>query len=173
MLSSKENSMIKLIISGGQTGVDRAALDAAISQNIPHGGKCPKGRLAEDGPIDTIYHLVETDSADPAVRTVLNIKNSDATLIIVPSLPLKITDGTVLTIDTVKNLHKKHLIIDLSSEFSADDIVKWAIENDVTILNIAGPRESSTPGIYNESLALLKQVFSQAPSIKQRQKHRL
>ncbi len=155
--------MIKLIISGGQTGVDRAALDAAISNNIPHGGKCPKGRLAEDGPIDTIYNLVETDSADPAVRTVFNIKNSDATLIVVPSLPLKITDGTVLTIDTVKNLNKKHLIIDLSSEFKPGDIVKWVIENDVTILNVAGPRESSSLGIYNESLALLKKVFIKHP----------
>jgi hypothetical protein len=161
MLANKENDVIELIISGGQTGVDRAALDAAIFNNIPHGGTCPKGRLAEDGVLDKIYNLIETDSSDPAVRTVLNIKNSDATLIFVPSLPLKITDGTILTIDTVKNLNKKHLIIDLASAFQRSDIVKWVIESNARILNVAGPRESSSPGIYNATFSLLKPIFSE------------
>lgn len=94
--------MLKKIISGGQTGVDRAALDAAILLKIPHGGWCPKGRLSEVGKIPDKYLLKETESSDYSERTKLNIHDSDGTLIFVPSTPIKVTDGTLLTIQKSK-----------------------------------------------------------------------
>lgn len=106
------------IISGGQTGVDRAALDVAIEMKIPYGGWCPKGRLAELGTtIPTKYILQETTSAKFEERTKLNIRDSDGTLILVPETPIKVTDGTILTIEEVKFVHKPFLIIDLSKRY--------------------------------------------------------
>ncbi|MFI4956521.1 MAG: putative molybdenum carrier protein [Gammaproteobacteria bacterium] len=139
--------MIK-IISGGQTGVDRAALDAAIKAYMPHGGWCPKGRLSEAGPLPSQYQLNETPSEEYAQRTLWNIRDSDATLIFVPSLPLQVTDGTVLTIEEVKKQSKPYLIVDLSRQTSTDEIINWIKDNHVNILNVAGPRESQSPGIY-------------------------
>ncbi|MCD6446738.1 MAG: putative molybdenum carrier protein, partial [Candidatus Marinimicrobia bacterium] len=82
------------IISGGQTGADRAGLDAAMELNIPVGGWCPKGRKSEDGPIDNKYPLQETTSGDYRVRTERNVKESDGTLIFTLGKP---TGGTALT----------------------------------------------------------------------------
>ena len=94
------NMTLLKIISGGQTGGDRAALDAAIEMKIPYGGWCPKGRLAELGTtIPTKYILQETTSATFEERTKLNIRDSDGTLILVPETPIKVTDGTILTIE--------------------------------------------------------------------------
>src|SRR3990167_717761 len=83
--SKKVKTMLKKIISGGQTGVDRAALDVSIKMGIPHGGWCPRGRAAEDGIIAEHYNLIETNSGDPSERTKLNIQDSDGTLILVTS----------------------------------------------------------------------------------------
>lgn len=69
------------IVSGGQTGVDRAGLDFAIALGIPHGGWCPKGRKAEDGPIDNRYQLQETPRADYLQRTEWNVRDNDGTVI--------------------------------------------------------------------------------------------
>lgn len=149
------------IISGGQTGVDRAALDAAISLNIPHGGWCPKGRLAElDATIPEKYELKETDSSDYSVRTKLNIKGSDGTLILVPETPIKITDGTLLTINEAIRTDKPHFIIDLSKTVDIESIINWVKQNNINILNVAGPRESQAPGIYETSFVLFKKIFS-------------
>jgi hypothetical protein len=148
------------IISGGQTGVDRAALDAAIEFAILHGGWCPKGRLAELGQtIPEKYQLDETDSSDFSIRTKLNIRESDGTLIIVPTTPIKVTDGTLLTIQEVKEINKPYLIIDLSCEYNIETLLDWIKENTVNVLNIAGPRESQAPGIYAASLVFLKKSF--------------
>jgi hypothetical protein len=149
------------IISGGQTGVDRAALDAAIENNIPHGGWCPKGRLSESGLIPSLYQLKETPSEEYAQRTTWNIRDSDGTLIFVPSLPLKVTDGTLLTIEEVKKQNKPYLIIDLSDRAEVDGIVYWVKSNQVKTLNIAGPRESQSPGIYSASYRLMNELCSQ------------
>ncbi|HLB41921.1 MAG TPA: putative molybdenum carrier protein [Gammaproteobacteria bacterium] len=150
--------MLKKIISGGQTGVDQAALDVAIKLNIPHGGWCPKGRKTEyNKPMDACYKLHETDSDDPNVRTKLNIRDSDGTLILVPSIPVKVSDGTIVTINEVIKKKKPHLIIDVS-ENNVDlpkKIIDWIKENNIKILNVAGPRESQSLGIYVKSSKLL------------------
>ena len=151
------------IISGGQTGVDRAALDAAIELNIMYGGFCPKGRLAELGDIIPLkYALIETSSSDYSERTKLNISNSDGMLIIVPCLPLpqKINDGTILTMRYVLEANKPHLIVDISKARSIDDIVAWVRRHSIKILNIGGSRESQCPGIYLLTFSFLKKVFS-------------
>src|SRR5262249_17950936 len=91
---SVEYSLLQKVVSGGQSGVDRAALDAAIALSITNGGWCPRGRLAEDGQIPPLYPLRETATEDVAVRTELNVLDSDGTLILSTGAP---KDGTVLT----------------------------------------------------------------------------
>ncbi len=151
------------IISGGQTGVDRAALDVAIELDILHGGWCPKGRLAEDGIISGKYQLIETSSSDINERTKLNIRDSDGTLILVPKLPITVTDGTILTIDEVKEKKKPYMMVDLSVSQDHSKILQWMKENNITVLNIAGPRASQVEGIYETSLVFLKQLFYSDP----------
>lgn len=148
--------MIKKIVSGGQTGVDRASLDVARTIGVPHGGWCPKGRKAEDGVIPGVYQLYETSTDDYSERTKLNIKDSDGTLILVPSTPIKVTDGTILTINEVKERNKPFYIVDLSSNQNyLDDLAKWVKENNIEILNVAGPRESQSPGINQKAKIFL------------------
>ena len=142
--------MIEKIVAGGQTGVDQAALDAAIELRVPHGGWCPEGRLAENGKIPEHYQLQETRGVvDYSERTKRNIRDSDATLIFVPQLPLIATDGTLLTIDEAKVRKKPHYIIDLSICVDVTEVTQWIQDNTVNILNVAGPRESSCPKIYS------------------------
>lgn len=149
-----------IIISGGQTGVDRAALDSARHLRIPHGGWCPKGRKAEDGRIADIYHLKETKSDDYSERTKSNIADSDGTLIIVMKTPIEVTDGTILTIQEVKDKNKPFLIIDLSSKDDLSLVVKeWILENKIDVLNVAGPRESQAPGIYDLALKFMNKLL--------------
>lgn len=162
--------MIVKIISGGQTGVDRAALDFAIAHNISNGGWCPKGRLDENGELPEKYnHLIEVngnfkDNAENyAARTVANIIDSDATLVILPSLPLpdEIKDGTLLTLNELKSQGKPYLLISLleAIEQNISLLAQWLKINKVKVLNIAGPRESSSPGIYESSLSFLEKAF--------------
>lgn len=157
--------MITKIISGGQTGVDQAALDMAIELAIPHGGWCPKGRLSELGTIPEKYQLQETETIEYYERTQLNIQDSDGTLIIVPELGMTINDGTVLTIESVQQQKKPYLLIDLSASQDKEIIWQWIKENQISELNIAGPRESSCPGIYQKALDWLTSVFSSANSL--------
>lgn len=142
------------IISGGQSGVDRAALDAAISLGFSCGGSCPRGRLAEDGPIPKSYPLKELRSPSYAARTRINVEDSDATLVLCDSEP---SGGTALTIDLAMNCAKPLLVVDLNTKraLRIDDLVAWLVSNDVKILNVAGPRESGSPGIYEKSLAFM------------------
>ncbi len=144
------------IISGGQTGVDRAALDFAINNNIPCGGWCPKGRLAEDGKILQKYPLIETLTTDYKERTEKNIKNSQATIIIHTG---KIDIGTKLTIKLCKVYNKPVQIINMKDKHLKKEIFNWIEENNIDVLNIAGPRESNSPGIYNETIYILNRLF--------------
>jgi hypothetical protein len=157
----KVETMLEKIVSGGQTGVDRAALDVSIKLDIPHGGWCPKGRKAEDGVLSMDYQLTETASDDYSVRTKHNIRDSDGTLIIVPSTPIKVTDGTILTITEVTEKKKPYLIIDLTKlEDVHSKIINWMKENNIKILNVAGPRESQVKGIYETTYKLLTTTLS-------------
>lgn len=150
--------MMKKLISGGQTGVDRAALDVAIQHNIFHGGWCPAGRKAEDGPIPECYLLQETNSPNYAVRTKLNVRDSDGTLILCEGEPV---GGTGLTVDFARELDKSFLVIRLDEDSKPAMVVDWIREHTISVLNVAGPRESTTPGIYAKAKTFLELVFAQ------------
>lgn len=149
---------LRKIVSGGQTGVDRAALDVAILLGMPHSGWCPRGRLAEDGRISIHYNLQETESCRYYVRTELNVKDSDGTLILYRRY---ITSGTALTRRCAIHYRKPLLCIDLSrpSETYRSTIREWLDEHQIATLNIAGPRESSVPGIAAEVRSFLLHVL--------------
>ena len=144
------------VVSGGQTGVDRAALDAAQALGLPCGGWCPRGRLAEDGPIDPAYALVETPSADYAQRTEWNVRDSDGTLVLVRG---RATGGTALTIALARQQGKPLLVLDLTRGPSPDEVSQWIEAGGITVLNVAGPRESQRPGIGMEARAFLERLL--------------
>jgi len=146
------------IVSGGQTGVDRAALDAALSLDWPCGGWCPKGRRAEDGPISAEYPVQETDSKNYAHRTRWNVRDSDGTLILC-SGPL--TGGTSLTRKFAVEHEKPFLIVDLDQEPDATTVAEWIESNRIRVLNVAGPRESSVPGIQSLATDFLRTLLLQ------------
>lgn len=144
------------VVSGGQTGVDRAALDAAMEAGIPVGGWCPAGRRAEDGPIPERYPLRETPSAEAAERTEWNVRDSDGTLVLTVG-PLR--GGTELAIRHASRLGRPLLVVDLARGESPAEIGRWLAVFGVRTLNVAGPRESEAGGVYAASLALLRRVF--------------
>jgi hypothetical protein len=150
---------VQRIVSGGQTGVDRGALEAAIELGIEHGGWCPRGRRAEDGRIPARYDLRETDSARYDVRTESNVVESDATLIIHRG-PL--TSGTALTRRLAQRRGKPFLLIDLARPVNVELIGDWLARNNVQTLNVAGPRESSAPGIERDAARLLVALLTHA-----------
>ena len=152
--------MILQILSGGQTGVQRAALDAAIERTFPCGGWCPRGRKAEDGRIPERYPLQEMTSAHYASRTVQNVRDSDGTLIITQGAP---TGRTGLTVQSAQKYRRPALVIDLeaipSPETAIETIWAWTHKKFIRILNVSGPRESRCPGIYDAALRIMKAVL--------------
>lgn len=144
------------IISGAQTGVDRAALDAALKLGIDCGGWVPSGRMAEDGKISLKYPVKECESFDYAFRTRLNAKESDATLIIKEG---HIEGGTLYTFRICKRLKKFVKVVDLKDKNAIAEIKAFLKEFSPEVLNIAGPRESKNPGIYKKSFKILLKVF--------------
>lgn len=148
-------SVVK-IISGGQTGVDRAALDVAIELNIPCGGWCPRGRLAEDGTISNRYPLVETDATEYGERTERNIIDADGTLVIA-TRPL--SGGTALTVELANRWTKPCHIVDLLDAPAPQTIARWLEREQIEVLNVAGPRASKQPGIYEQARRLLRELF--------------
>jgi aryl-alcohol dehydrogenase-like predicted oxidoreductase len=152
-----EKSLEK-VISGGQTGVDRAALDWALANGIAHGGWCPRGRRAEDGVLPAHYLLQETESAGYRQRTKRNIQDSDGTLIVNRG---ELTGGTLLTQDLARKLGKPCHVIDAEhgpTPAAAAALLAWITANRVRTLNIAGPRESKQAGIYSETVNILNSV---------------
>jgi hypothetical protein len=151
--------MIKKIISGGQTGADRAALDVAIKMGIEHGGWIPKGRKAEDGQLSVKYQLQEMPTASYPKRTEQNVIDSDGTLIISRGKP---TGGSDYTREmTLK--HKKHLLhvdLNLTTSFDAASLVNsWIKLHHIKTLNVAGPRASKDPNIYVDAFRILEWAF--------------
>ena len=144
------------IVSGGQTGVDRAALDVALELGLPCGGWVPRGRQAEDGRIPPIYPMRETESRGYATRTRLNVRDSDATLILSRGEP---TGGTALTVDCALSLGRPHLVVDLAGEVDLPAVRAWLALHDVRVLNVAGSRESAPPGIYQAAVDVLKNLL--------------
>jgi hypothetical protein len=140
--------MPKKIISGGQTGVDRAALDVCMERNFPCSGWCPKGRLAEDGVINREYPLTETNEAEYSFRTIKNVIDSDGTIIISPE---NLSGGTQFTYQTAIERQKPVLAIHPTNQINSSlfsEVKDWLRTNKIEILNIAGPRESEWPEGY-------------------------
>lgn len=144
------------IVSGGQTGVDRGALNAAIALGVPHGGWCPAGRIAEDGRIPDRYRLVEHASADYAHRTEQNVIDSDGTLILNRG---RLKGGTQLTVHLAKRHARPLYRVNLEQPPSLQDVRRWLVEADVGVLNVAGPRESSQPGIEKAAEFFVRQLL--------------
>lgn len=137
--------MLKRVISGGQTGVDRAALDLAREASLACGGWCPKGRRAEDGRIHARYPLRETPSDRYAQRTEWNVRDAEGTLVLNVGT---LTEGTALTVELAKRLSRPWLVVDLEARPSVSTVRQWLARHRIGTLNIAGPRESKRPGIY-------------------------
>jgi predicted Rossmann-fold nucleotide-binding protein len=144
------------IVSGGQTGVDRAALDVALELGLPCGGWCPRGRRAEDGPIPARYPLRETPSPDYRQRTGWNVRDADATLVLHRGEPSR---GTALTLRLATRRAAPCLAVDLDTENQAEPVRRWLEGHAVRRLNVAGPRESEAPGIGEEARRFLRRVL--------------
>jgi len=148
---------ITKIISGGQTGADRAGLDAAKESGIVTGGRCPKGFRTETGTDPSLkeYGLTETASSDYSERTKLNVLDSDGTVIFADVSNGKITSrGSLLTLKTARENDKPCVVNPTDAE-----LVKWIKSNSISVLNVAGNRESTSPGIYERVRLILMEVL--------------
>lgn len=145
-------SLYLSFVSGGQTGVDRATLDVAMKWRLPYYGWCPAGRWAEDGRIPDQYILRVTPQADPAQRTVWNVRDSDALLVLGE---LRRSDGTLLAQRTAEELGRP--VHHAMPEEHVETTCEWlkAFGGRCT-LNVAGPRESEQPGIYKTAFVFLE-----------------
>lgn len=147
------------IISGGQTGADRAALDYAIEFNISYGGWVPKGRKTEDGKLPEKYKLQEMPTSDYSKRTEKNILAADGTLIVSHG---RLTGGSALTQFLAEKHNKPFIHVDMDSmsmEDASEAVRLWLKENCIDTLNVAGPRASKDPAIYEATRRLLDAVF--------------
>ncbi len=151
--------MIEKVVSGGQTGVDRAALDAAIEAGVGCGGWCPRGRRAEDGTIPERYPLKQTPGSDYLERTRRNVEESNGTLIVVPGEPV---GGTLATLSHAQRIGKPVMVVDPTNsigEARLDGIMEWLVAHRICVLNVAGPRESGSPGIYDNARDLIARLL--------------
>jgi len=152
--------MIKKIIASSQTGVNRAVLDAAIGKNITCAGWCPKGRLAEDGALPKRYPLQEAKFSDERIPTEMNVIEGDGTLILTRGRP---TGCIALSEVIARRNSKPLLVVDLlkirNRDMMLSFIRKWIDDKRIEILNVAGPRESRCPGIYQDTRVLLEMLI--------------
>jgi hypothetical protein len=151
--------MIEKLVSGGQTGVDRAALDVALELALPCGGWCPRGRRAEDGPLPARYPLEETCSAAYAPRTRRNVREADATLVLCRG---PVRGGTALTIEAARRRGKPCHVVDLAEEPDSARVRAWLHANGIRVLNVAGPRESENPGISELARSFLRELLAES-----------
>ena len=149
--------VVRKIVSGAQTGVDRAALDVAISQNIPCGGWCPADRSAEDGVIPERYPVQPLPSGGLRKRTEWNVRHSDGTLILTCG-PL--TGGSLLTRNLSLKHNKPNLVVDLTSGSPTLNVLQWLEDCGIQTLNVAGPRESICPGVYERAFRFLHDLLT-------------
>ncbi len=153
--------ILEKIISGGQTGVDRAALDVALARGISLGGWCPRGRLAEDGRIPDRYPLTETPNRRYRERTEWNVRDSDATLILATG---KLKGGTRLTKHFAEQCGKPVCRVDFADPPSPAWLWEQLLTHQIQSLNIAGPRESTEPGIYQKTVDYLHRLLDAMPT---------
>lgn len=150
---------MKKIVSGAQTGADRAALDFAIEYGIEHGGWVPEGRLAEDGIVPSHYRVSELPGGDYPRRTEKNVEDSDGTLIVSGR---ELTGGSLLTRQMAEKHAKPCLHVNLGSVIVFDaaiDVYEWLVAHGIMVLNVAGPRASKDPGIYDVTRSILETVL--------------
>jgi hypothetical protein len=147
------------IVSGGQTGADRAALDWALSRRIPCGGWCPKGRKAEDGIIDSKYPLKESSSSSYLQRTEWNVRDSDATVIF--SISPVLSGGSKKTFEFARKHKKPCLHLHVGQDDAPGQLRQFLAEAKIQILNVAGPRASAQPGVAHFVIATLDRAIKQ------------
>jgi hypothetical protein len=145
------------IVSGGQTGADRAALDWAIRNAVAHGGWCPKGRRSEDGEIPAHYHLTELNSKSYLQRTRRNVMDSDGTVIF--SIKPTLTGGSKRTAEFAREHRKPMLHIDAGAENPGETLRRFIESHSISVLNVAGPRESTEPRICEFVMQVLNDAF--------------
>jgi hypothetical protein len=144
------------IVSGGQTGADRGALDAALEAGLPCGGWCPRGRRAEDGTIPESYPLRETPTAEYPQRTAWNVRDSDGTVILHRG---QVDRGTALTERLVRRAGKPVLLLDVRTA-APSALAAWIAQERIERLNVAGPRESRAPGLQAAVAAFLRETIA-------------
>jgi hypothetical protein len=144
------------IVSGGQTGADRGALDAALEAGIPCGGWCPRGRRAEDGRIPDRYPLRETPAAEYPQRTEWNVRDSDGTVILHHG---RVDRGTALTERLARRAGRPVLLLDVRTALP-DELAAWIAKEAIARLNVAGPRESRAPGLQAAVTAFLREALA-------------
>jgi hypothetical protein len=163
--------MITKIISGGQTGADRAALDVAIELGIPHGGWVPKGRKTEAGSLPAKFQVKETPTEDCSSRTEKNVLDSDGTLIISHG---ELTGGSDYTRQMAQKHEKPWIHVDasrVSVDAAAELIRAWISGSQIRILNVAGPRASEVPLIYSTTKKILKNLLQPVHSSSRRPRY--
>lgn len=151
--------ILRKIVSGGQTGVDRGALDAAIGAGFPCGGWMPEGRIAEDGPIAARYPLTELPGGGYEARTLKNVLDSDGTTILHAGV---LEGGTRLTRQYCGQHGKPFMVIDASrshARAAAEEIAAFVAQHGIGALNIAGPRASKWPGAYRYAHAVVRHLL--------------
>lgn len=154
-----------MLISGGQTGADRAVLDFAIRHACPHGGWAPAGRLAEDGPIPRRYQLTELAQGGYRQRMRRNVADSDATLVFNLGA---LEGGTWATVDTARRLGRPHRVVPLDTGVSDDEalaVLGWLRQRPAGCLNMAGPREGKRPGVHALTMAFLEAMRRLDPAV--------